>query len=144
MTSSNEEDRIASRLGLLRDVAWDRPEHRRKLEEALVNDGRRRAATWGWLTTKAALFLGIVLVGGMAAGATAAWIYDSIRIEPGESDGHGNCRFIITDEATGEQTTTEFLPEDSAFFSIPCDDDDDDATMIGVEPEAGGDTPKQR
>lgn len=99
-----------------------------------------RAKWWGWLTTKAALFLGIVLLGGMAAGATAAWIYDSIRVEPGESDGHGNCRFVITDDATGEQETTEFLPEDSAFFTIP-NDDGEASTVIAVGADGSGHAP---
>ena len=45
MTSSK--DPIDARLELLREVSWNRPEHRRQLEERLMREGIGGAKWWG-------------------------------------------------------------------------------------------------
>ncbi len=122
-------DEVIPRLASLRELSWDRPGHRERLEMQLMN-ARRSIGPLRWLGSKAALFLGLVLVGGAAAGATTMWILDEVTVEPGTPDGQGNCTWIIT-QPDGTQEETEPLPEDSSWFVID-GEDGGDATLLGV------------
>jgi hypothetical protein len=131
-------DEVIPRLASLRELSWDRPDHRERLEMRLMNSNRSLGPL-RWLTSKAALFLGVVLLGGAAAGATTMWILSEVTVEPGTPDGQGNCTWIIT-HPDGTKEETEPLPEDSGWFVID-GGDGGDSTLVGVEKadDAAGD-----
>ena len=132
MSSLDEtQDPVVARLESLRELSWDRPDHRSLLEERIMNASDSGARRLKWLSSKAALFLGLVLLGGVAAGATTIWILNEIKVEPGASDGNGNCTWIIT-YPDGSTEETEPLPEDSAWFAVEADEEGGDSMLIGV------------
>ena len=88
-------DEVIPRLASLRELSWDRPDHRERLEMRLMNSNRSLGRCGG-SRRRAALFLGVVLLGGAAAGATTMWILSGVAVEPGTPDGQGNCTWIIT------------------------------------------------
>jgi len=126
---ATEHEALVERLRSLRELSWDRPDHRRSLEERIMREGTGSTRRWRWLTAKAALFVGVVVMGGVAAGATTMWLVSEAWVEPGTSDGQGNCTWIVHD-ADGTTQETEMLPEDSAWISI--DDDDGGSTSSAV------------
>ena len=131
--STNDETRdpVVARLESLRELSWDRPDHRSLLEDRIMNASDSGGRRLKWLSSKAALFLGLVLLGGVATGATTMWILNEIKVEPGTSDGNGNCTWIIT-YPDGSTEETEPLPEDSAWFGVEADEDGNGAALIGV------------
>jgi hypothetical protein len=124
------EDALVDRLRSLRELSWDRPDHRRSLEQKIMDEFGGRMRRWRWLTGKAALFVGLVVLGGMAAGATTLWIVQEISVEPGTPDGQGNCTWIIHHE-DGSTEETEPLPEDSGWLTVD-DEDGGGSTLLGV------------
>jgi len=128
----SNDDALVDRLRSLRELSWDRPDHRRALEERIMGENRERRGGWRWITGKAALIVGLVVLGGMAAGATTMWIVQELCVEPGTSDGNGNCTWIIHHE-DGSTEETEMLPEDTGWLSID-DDGEGGSALIGVTP----------
>jgi hypothetical protein len=131
--SSNDETRdpVVARLESLRELSWDRPDHRSLLEERIMDASDSGGRRLKWLSSKAALFLGLVLLGGVAAGATTMWILNEISVEKGTSDGNGNCTWIIT-YPDGSSEETEPLPEDSGWFVVDDDGSGDGGAVLGV------------
>jgi hypothetical protein len=130
--TGSDEDALVDRLRSLRELSWDRPDHRRALEQKIMSGQGGRMRRWRWLTGKAALIVGLVVLGGMAAGATTMWIVQEISVEPGTSDGQGNCTWIIHHE-DGSTEETEMLPEDTGWLTVD-DDDGGGTSLIGVTP----------